>query len=307
MESGLIAAGNNIVEKSGPAPAFALMFPDNAPATTEEDHEEPQNGLLLSRILAATDLSARAEKAIARAVQLADEHRATLTILHVLPDAVGDEASKRQIVLQVEKYLQRKVTKLSPHHDKTVSIQVDTGSASVAIIRRAREKAVDIILVGAHGEHFINKLLFGRTAERIVRTGDRPVLAVKRRVRGPYRTVLVPTDLSDQSGQALELAMRVAPGAKYLVLHAYQGIEQQLWRSDFPKRDILRYRREAVRLVRYGRAPQVISSVARRLRPDLIAVGSAGRTGLPYVLLGSVAEHVLREVSCDVLVAQSRS
>jgi nucleotide-binding universal stress UspA family protein len=290
---------------------------------------KPQNVLLLSRILAATDLSARAEKAIARAVQLADEHRATLTILHVLPDALGDEASKRQIVLQVEESLHRKVIKLSPHREKTVSIQVATGRASVEIIRRAREKAVDIILVGAHGEQFINKLLFGRTAERIVRRGDRPVLVVKQRVRGPYRTVLVPTDFSDQSGQALELAMRVAPSAKYLVLHAYQGIEQQLWRSDFPKRDILRYRREAakksreqlkhfihqrgldnrlfVRLVRYGRAPQVISSVARRLRPDLVAVGSAGRTGLPYVLLGSVAEHVLREVSCDVLVARSRS
>lgn len=290
---------------------------------------EPQNVLLLSRILAATDLSARAEKAIARAVKLADEHRATLTILHVLPDALGDEASKRQIVLQVEESLHRKVIKLSPHREKTVSIQVATGRASVEIIRRAREKAVDIILVGAHGEQFINKLLFGRTAERIVRRGDRPVLVVKQRVRGPYRTVLVPTDFSDQSGQALELAMRVAPSAKYLVLHAYQGIEQQLWRSDFPKRDILRYRREAakksreqlkhfihqrdldnrlfVRLVRYGRVPQVISSVARRLSPDLIAVGSAGRTGLPYVLLGSVAEHVLREVSCDVLVARSRS
>jgi universal stress protein E len=290
---------------------------------------EPENVLLLSKILVATDLSAGAEKAVARAVQLADEHRATLTILHVLPEAVGDEASKQQIVLQVEKSLRRKVIKLSPHREKTVSIQVITGTASVEITRRAREKAVDIILVGARGEQFINKLLFGTMAEKIVRKGDRPILVVKRRVRGPYRTVLVPTDFSEQSGHALELAMRMAPGAKYLLLHAYQGIEQQLWRSDFPKRDILRYRRKLakesreqlrqfihhrgldstsfVRLVRYGRAPQVISSVARRLRPDLVAVGSAGRTGLPYVLLGSVAEHVLREVSCDVLVAQSRS
>jgi len=288
---------------------------------------ELQNSLLLSRIIVATDLSAGAEKAVARAVQLADEHRATLTILHVLPDAVGDEASKRQIVLQVDKYLRRKVIKLSPHREKTVSIQVATGTGSVEIIRRAREKAVDIILVGAHGEQFINKLLFGTTAEKIVRRGDRPVLVVKRRVRGPYRTVLVPTDFSDQSGQALELAMRVLPGAKYLLLHAYQGIEQQLWRSDFPKSDIRRYRRELakksreqmkdfirqrglddtsfVRLLRYGRAPLVISSVARRLDPDLVAVGSAGRTGLPHILLGSVAEHVLRQVSCDVLVARS--
>ena len=288
---------------------------------------ELQNSLLLSRSIVATDLSAGAEKAVARAVQLADEHRATLTILHVLPDAVGDEASKRQIVLQVDKYLRRKVIKLSPHREKTVSIQVATGTGSVEIIRRAREKAVDIILVGAHGEQFINKLLFGTTAEKIVRRGDRPVLVVKRRVRGPYRTVLVPTDFSDQSGQALELAMRVLPGAKYLLLHAYQGIEQQLWRSDFPKSDIRRYRRELakksreqmkdfirqrglddtsfVRLLRYGRAPLVISSVARRLGPNLVAVGSAGRTGLPHILLGSVAEHVLRQVSCDVLVARS--
>ena len=290
---------------------------------------EPENVLLLSKILVATDLSAGGEKAVARAVQLADEHRATLTILHVLPEAVGDEASKRQIVLQVEKYLHRKVIKLSPHREKTVSMEVATGTAFVEIIRRAREKAVDIILVGAHGEQFINKLLFGTTAEKIVRRGDRPVLVVKRRVRGPYRTVLVPTDFSDQSGQALELAMRVAPGARYLLLHAYQGIERQLWRSDFPKSDILRYRRELakksreqmkdfirqrglddtsfVRLLRYGRAPHVISSITRRLRPDLIAVGSAGRTGLPHILLGSVAEHVLREVSSDVLVARSGS
>jgi Universal stress protein UspA and related nucleotide-binding proteins len=287
---------------------------------------EPHNVSLLSRILGATDLSPRAVKAVARAVQLADEHRATLTILHVLPDALGDEASKRQIVLQVEQYLHRKVIKLSPDREKTVSIEVTTGTAFVEIIRRAREKAVDIILVGAHGEQFINKLLFGTTVERIVRRGDRPVLVVKRRVRGPYRTVLMATDFSDQSGEALALAMRVAPSAKYVLLHAYQGIEQQLWRSDFRKSDILRYRRELanqsreklkhfirkrgldntsfVRLVRYGRAPQVISSAARRLRPDLVAVGSAGRTGLPHVLLGSVAEHVLREVSCDVLVAR---
>jgi nucleotide-binding universal stress UspA family protein len=46
---------------------------------------EPQNVLLLSKILVAIDLSAGGEKAVARAVQLADEHRATLTIGGALP------------------------------------------------------------------------------------------------------------------------------------------------------------------------------------------------------------------------------
>jgi nucleotide-binding universal stress UspA family protein len=62
-----------------------------------------------------------------------------------------------------------------------------------------------------------------------------------------------------------------------------------------------------VRLLRYGRAPHVITAAAQRLRPELVSVGSVGQTGPPQILLGSVAEHVLREVSCDILVARSGS
>ncbi|MGH7874813.1 MAG: universal stress protein [Candidatus Binatia bacterium] len=286
-----------------------------------------ENASNLSRILVATDLSPRAAKAIARAARLADEHRATLTIFHVLTDAAGDEARNRQIVLQVEKDLRAQVMELFPQHERTVSIQVATGTAFVEIIRRARDQEVDMIVVGAHGAQFIKDLLVGTTAEKVVRKGDRPVLVVKRPVHGPYRRVLVAMDFSEQSRKALELGLRLAPGAKFHLLHAYQGVEGQLWRVDFPKSDILRYRRETarrsreqmkdfirrmgfdaksmVRLLRYGRAPHVITRAARRLRPDLVCVGSAGRTGLPYILLGSVAEHVLREASCDVLVVRS--
>ena len=121
--------------------------------------------------------------------------------------------------------------------------------------------------------------------------------------------------------------MRIAPRSKYYLLHAYQGIEGQLWRAGFAKSEILRYRRQIaqqsreqmidfirrlgldgksiVRLLRHGRAPHVITGVARRLRPDLVCVGSVGRTGLPHILLGSVAEHALREAPGDVLVARS--
>src|SRR5438128_3824829 len=44
-----------------------------------------------------------------------------------------------------------------------------------------------------------------------------------------------------------------------------------------------------------GRAGREITTIARRQRADLVAVGTAGRTGIPYILLGSVAEHVMRE------------
>ncbi len=250
-------------------------------------------------------------------------------VLHVLTQAVGDKARIRQIALKVEKDLRLKVMKLSRGHEISVSIQVATGSPFLEIIRRGRAAGVDIIAVGAHGEQFIKDLLVGTTAEKIARKGERPVLVVKRSVPGPYRTVLVPTDFSEQSGQALGLALRIAPRSKFYLLHAYQGIEGQLWRAGFAKSEILRYRRQIarqsreqmkrlirrmglrgksiVRLLRYGRAPHVITCATRRLRPDLVCVGSSGRTGLPHILLGSVAEHVLREAPSDVLVARSRT
>jgi nucleotide-binding universal stress UspA family protein len=56
-----------------------------------------------------------------------------------------------------------------------------------------------------------------------------------------------------------------------------------------------------------GRAHQEITTLAKRLRAELVAVGTTGRTGLPYVLFGSVAEHVLREASCDTLVARAKA
>jgi hypothetical protein len=83
--------------------------------------------------------------------------------------------------------------------------------------------------------------LVGTTMEKIVRKGDRPVLAVKRPVRAPYDRVLVATDFSDPLRQALRLGLRLAPGAKIYLLHAYQGLEGQLWRADMTKSQILRY------------------------------------------------------------------
>ena len=288
-----------------------------------------QNVPNLSRILVATDLSPRAQKAIARAIMLAAEQGAALTILHVLTAETGNKVRQRQVALRVEKDLRRDIATLSSAQDGRATIRVVTGTPFVEIIRRARQEAADLILVGAHGAQFIKDLLVGTTMEKIVRKGDRPVLAVKRPVRAPYHRVLVATDFSDPSRQALRLGLRLAPGAKIYLLHAYQGLEGQLWRADMTKSQILRYRhrvaqqsreqmkdfirrmdlngRSIVRLLRYGRAPHVITAAAQRLRPELVCVGSVGRTGLPQILLGSVAEHVLREVSCDILVARSGS
>jgi nucleotide-binding universal stress UspA family protein len=159
-----------------------------------------------------------------------------------------------------------------------------------------------------------------------LRQGDRPVLVVKRAPRKPYRRVLVAVDFSMSSYHALEFALRLAPSAQFHILHTYQGSEGLLERAGFTQDEILQRRRQMAKetrkamgdflrrlkaggrrpkcLLGYGRAPHVIVAFAKRLRADLVCVGTMGRTGLPYILLGSVAEHVIREAPCDVLAVR---
>jgi nucleotide-binding universal stress UspA family protein len=283
----------------------------------------------LKRFLIATDLSSRAEKAVGRAVQLAEEHRGTLTVLHILTRQAGYETRTQQIASKIEKDLRRKVEALAAKKSSVASVRALPGTPFVEIIRQGREEAADLILVGAHGENFIKDLLLGTTAEKIVRKGDRSVLVVKQAAQHSYRRVLVAVDFSDNSRNALELALRLAPQAEFHALHVYAGVEGMLRGAGVTDAGIVRYQRQVAKEARQqmevfmrsidrrrkpirrevwnGRAGREITRIARRLRADLVAVGTAGRTGIPYILLGSVAEHVMREVPCDVLVVRSGS
>jgi nucleotide-binding universal stress UspA family protein len=58
--------------------------------------------------------------------------------------------------------------------------------------------------------------------------------------------------------------------------------------------------------IRIGHAARELIALAKELEADLLVVGTQGRTGLERVLMGSVAEHVVRAAPCPVLVARPR-
>jgi nucleotide-binding universal stress UspA family protein len=277
----------------------------------------------LKRLLAATDLSPRAQRALRRAVLLAEDHHATVTILHVVEKEYDEPRFRERIEFELGR--QTRSLGIEPQ-GKHSAVRIIRGKAFLEIIRHARKQAAELIVVGAHGADYFKELLIGTTVEKIVRKGDRPVLVVRRPPAGPYRRALVAVDFSEDSRYALEFALRLAPRAQIHVLHVCQGFEGQLTRAGLPRAEIVRHLRrtstlalreldlflgkieDRVRPIRRdvvtGRTRHEIVTFARSIHADLIAVGTSGRSGVPYVLLGSVAEHVLREASCDVLVAQ---
>src|SRR5262249_28368984 len=140
----------------------------------------------------------------------------------------------------------------------------------------------------------------------------------------PIRCILVPTDFSDRAAAALPTARSLARdhGAGLVLLHvapievvpdAAFVVPLDPESSRGPLED-LRRRLEgpglkgAVEVVlREGSPADQILTVAREKGCDLIVMGSHGRSGLGRLILGSVAEEVMRKATCPVMVVKPRA
>jgi len=138
----------------------------------------------------------------------------------------------------------------------------------------------------------------------------------------PIRTILHPTDFSPQSAHAYQLACALARdyGARLVLLHVHPPeivYAEGYVLSPDPEVVLRELRQELDRLpppgpgVRVDRAIKEgdpvleILGTARETGCDLIVMGTHGRTGVGRLLMGSVAEAVLRKAPCPVLTVKA--
>lgn len=278
-------------------------------------------------ILVATDFSSAAQRAVLRAAQLGIEHQAPLEILHVMEALPpGEESRPETTATAVESRLAEVAAQLD-RPGLSIRHRVEQGKDFVAIIQRARQMQANLVVIGAQGEHAPQNTFFGTTAQKLSRKGNTPLLVVKQPTQTPYRRTLVATDFSSASRQALEVAMQIAPQAEIDLLHVFWiWGESRLGMVGAGPQERSSYRRQiedsaAVTLqewldkndlgarhinlhVRQGHPATVITQLAQERQADLTVIGTTGRSGLPYILLGSVAEKVLCGATGDVLVVR---
>jgi nucleotide-binding universal stress UspA family protein len=152
----------------------------------------------------------------------------------------------------------------------------------------------------------------------------------RRATRTGYRRILWPTDFSPLAKAALPHALRLAQegGAELAVVHvlpstalfAAPEVSGQIWaRLEQENRaaGMAELRRVTQQVKAKGpklRIQSVLAQgvpfdqilrVAKRLRCDLIVIATHGRTGLRHILMGSVAENVVRRAPCPVLTVRS--
>ena len=275
----------------------------------------------------ATDLSPRSDRAIERAINIAHEKDATLTILHVidgdLPKGVV-EAQKRIAAETINEQVET-LTKGERTH---ISVQVVLGRPYMEILEMSDRMDAEMVILGTHHKDVLRDMFQGTTVERVVRVCHAPVLVVKDLVHGPYTQVMIGVDFSVFSRRAIEFAVFFVPGASFNLVHAYhvpykgflhsKSIEEEVKKQEQLELQSMVDEEMATFLsslsaenptlntiMQEGAVRDVIYEQIQLLKPDLLVIGTHGRTGVAHAFLGSVAEDVLNQPPCDVLVVKA--
>lgn len=291
---------------------------------------EPSTGDSVAvKILLATDLSARCDRALDRAAQLVRQWDARLYAVHAL-EPLGDDFDSRLADVPGWRGSTTRSSDVAQQlaediDDEQVAatIIVEEGGADEVVLEAAQRESVDLVITGVAHEEPFGRMALGRTVEHLVRRANAPVLVVRNRARTAYRNIVVATDFSEHSRHALHVATRFLPHAQLTLFHAYDPVYAG-WRDSesSPEAGIAIARRdceaflaatglpEAVRTriniaVAYGAPAPLLRDHVAKTRADLVVLGTQGRSAIVNALLGSTAALLLHSLPCDVMLVRA--
>lgn len=289
-------------------------------------------------ILAATDLSAQAKLVIPYAFKLALLLNLRLIVLHVVEAPPEFEqwspAARRSLhSLKTKALLELgRMVRLANEYGLTADYKLLVGIPGDSILEVAHSSHVACIVMGTHGKTGWDRLRLGSVAESTLRQAPCPVLTVRAStathiLANPYRLnvsrLLVATDFSASSKAVLRTTVVLAKrlNARVVLLHAAEpsgSLQSEPLRIDdlSRKRYAQQFRKiiSASRMddvitdqvVITGNPVQVILGQAKHQKADLIILGTQGRRGMKRLMLGSVAEAVVRRASCPVFTVRTQ-
>lgn len=286
----------------------------------------------MKQIVAATDLSERSDRAIRRAILLARQFGGEITLVHVIDD------DRPAALVQSE---QAKATELVEQQGRSVAdidgvtctSRVILGDPPAGISLAVQQIDPDLVVFGPHRRSPVKDAFVGTTGERTIRQSRVPVLIPNGIPAGYYRTVLIATDLSVSSKSAITVtrALGFDRLCKTALIHAAETSEMELrskaWYSQKEQEAAVASEMEAARAALddfLADSPCILSNIyvercadrkpadvvlakAAETRADLVVLGTHGRSAASRMLLGSVAEEILRLATADVLVVPGRA
>jgi len=293
----------------------------------------------LKNIVVGVDFSSFSRCALMQAARIAGWNQANMHALHIVDTSMVNHLKefwncKRALIGSqdaVEKIRASALTQLEElvGEHKEVSAHVDamTGTPFLEILRRVRDTLADLLVLGSNGLSDPSKGA-GVLATKCVRKASTKVLLVRADHAGPFKKVVACVDFSESSHRVIEQAIRVAQqdGASLHLLHVFAAPWKEADYVPRPSPESQQQHSESLRerlhiafepfesethalkvetnLVENSRESDGIVQFVEESAADLVVVGTRGRTGMRAILLGTVAERVVRESPCSVLAVK---
>lgn len=148
---------------------------------------------LIKKILVPVDFSEYSKEALKYAVQFARQFNAKLYIIYVIEPVIypADFSMGQVAIPSLENDIKKRAEEEMDSLIKSfvdpsleTDIIIKTGKPFVEIIETARETDTDLIIMATHGHTGVEHLLFGSTAEKVVRKAPCPVLTMRKPIKG---------------------------------------------------------------------------------------------------------------------------
>lgn len=205
------------------------------------------------------------------------------------------------------------------------------GKAWEEIIREVLRSKIDLVLIGSRSETKFNKMLFGSTGQKLMRLCPCPVLVTRPDLQFSNPKILVPTDFSGVSQDALNFAAEISrlPDATVCLMHviesyfdyhmktiglnedkmsyykeqAYKHVNENL-EKQLSNLDDQSLRKNIQTSIEEGPAEVCILEKIMKDNIDIVVMGTIARTGFKGFFIGNTAEKVLPLISCSLLAVK---
>jgi nucleotide-binding universal stress UspA family protein len=234
-----------------------------------------------------------------------------------------------ELLVPVDEHLTEQMRKrveehFSCHPENEVSVDVMAGVPLVEILRLARQKEIDLILVGKTGEHQQSGML----PEKLARKAPCSVLVVPEGAQPRISKILVPIDFSEHSVDAMDVALAFRsdePVSDIVCTHVYrafeghQGYEVTYEQLAEPMRGGVEKAYRAF-IQGYGlrggsvtplfllssNPSRAIAEACAQQQADLVAVGARGRTAAAALVLGSITERLIASTKIPLVAVKKK-
>jgi len=274
----------------------------------------------MNKILVPVDFSKHSEYALEAAATLAKKYTSEIVVLHMLglSEAVFTKDDSQEF-MEAQFYMKLSRKRFAEFLDKPylkdikVSELVQNYKIFSEINNIAKEKNIDLIVMGSHGAGGLSEIFVGSNTEKVVRTSEVPVLVIKKQISDfNLDKVVFGFDFQVENIPAYHKAVKFfnSLGAEVSLIHvnlpglnfmSTTEVEEQINKflrvahhGDLPKNI------QAHQISDYS-VETGLYNYAKKADAQLIAIPTHGRRGLAHFFKGSIGEDLANHAALPVM------